>query len=108
MIIQISRKGPPPVGQRDTSDVPFRMTEDSLIPAERYTSQAFHDLEMERIWMRSWQVACREEEIPRPGDFVEYTLGNENILVVRNKAGEVRAFFNACRHRGTQLGQGCG
>jgi nitrite reductase/ring-hydroxylating ferredoxin subunit len=89
---------------RDTSQVPFRITDDTYIPAERYTSQEFHDLERERMWPRVWQVACREEDLPRIGDFMEYTIMDYSILVVRPQSGGVKAFHNACRHRGTQLG----
>jgi len=82
--------------------------DDGLVPKERYTSRAFADLEMERLWSRVWQVACREEELPNPGDFVEYAIGDQSILVVRTAAGEVRAFHNVCLHRGTRLAAGCG
>jgi phenylpropionate dioxygenase-like ring-hydroxylating dioxygenase large terminal subunit len=93
---------------RDTSTVPFRITDDQLIPAERYTSQEFHDWERERLWPREWQVACREEDLPRIGDFMEYTIMEYSILVVRSQSGDIKAFHNACRHRATQLGQGSG
>src|ERR1700686_60479 len=97
------------VGQvRDTSMVPFRVTDDSYIPAARYTTQEFHDWEKERLWPRVWQVACREEDLPRVGDFMEYTIMEYSILVVRTQSGTVKAFHNACRHRGTQLGRESG
>ena len=54
-----------------------------VVPGGRYTSQEFFNLEMDRLWPRVWQVACREEEIPNPGDFLEYTIGDQSILVVR-------------------------
>jgi hypothetical protein len=38
------------------------------VPIERYTSRAFHDLEVEKVWKKVWQMACREEEIPEVGD----------------------------------------
>jgi phenylpropionate dioxygenase-like ring-hydroxylating dioxygenase large terminal subunit len=82
--------------------------EDGLIPKERYTSADFLALELERVWGRVWQVACREEEIPEPGDFVEYVIGDQSLLVVRAAADEIRAYDNACLHRGTRLGEGCG
>ena len=43
----------------------------ALIPKERYISREFLDLEMQRLWPLVWQIACRAEEIPHPGDFVE-------------------------------------
>jgi nitrite reductase/ring-hydroxylating ferredoxin subunit len=92
-------------------DPAFSLTESHgmiTVPGARYTSRAFYDLEMERLWPRVWQVACREEEIPCSGDFVEYTIGDQSILVVRNEGGDIRAFFNTCSHRGTRLASGFG
>ena len=79
-----------------------------VVPGTRYTSREFFDLEMECLWPHVWQVACREEEIPNPGDFFEYTIGDQSILVVRSDAHDIRAFFNACPHRGTRLVSGVG
>ena len=79
-----------------------------VVPGARYTSQEFFDLEMERLWPRVWQVACREEEVPNPGDFLEYTIGDQSILVVRSEQDTITAFFNACAHRGTRLASGTG
>ncbi|WP_431505854.1 aromatic ring-hydroxylating oxygenase subunit alpha [Mycobacterium sp.] len=78
------------------------------IPKERYTSREFFDLEMEKLWPRVWQVACREEEIPNPGDFIEYTIGDQSILLVRSDSGTIKAYFNTCPHRGTRLAADCG
>ncbi len=80
----------------------------TVVPPARYTSREFFDLEMERLWPRVWQVACREEEIPDPGDFLEYTIGDQSILVVRSDPQTITAFFNACAHRGTRLASGRG
>jgi len=82
--------------------------EDGLVPKERYTSARFLELEMDRLWSRVWQVACRAEELAGPGDFVEYPIGDQSILVVRDDAGEIGAFHNTCLHRGTRLAEGCG
>jgi nitrite reductase/ring-hydroxylating ferredoxin subunit len=79
-----------------------------VVPGTRYTSREFFDLEMEYLWPHVWQVACREEEIPNPGDYSEYTIGDQSILVVRSDAHVIRAFFNACPHRGTRLVSGVG
>src|SRR4051794_29055123 len=79
-----------------------------LIPKERYISREYLDLEMERLWPRVWQIACREEELPKPGDYVEYVIGDQSILVVRGADGSIGAYYNACLHRGTRLGSGVG
>ncbi|RMF10035.1 MAG: aromatic ring-hydroxylating dioxygenase subunit alpha [Alphaproteobacteria bacterium] len=73
------------------------------IPAERYTSEAFHRLEVERMWTKVWQMACREEEIPEPGDHIVYDIADKSILVVRTGTGAIRAYHNSCLHRGRQL-----
>ncbi len=72
------------------------------VPVSRYTSREFHELEMERLWPRVWQMACREEEIPNVGDYHVYEIGNYSILVVRTQQG-IRAHHNVCRHRGRRL-----
>ena len=79
-----------------------------LIPRERFTSADFVALEYERLWPRVWQAACRLEEIPNPGDFMEYSIGDHSAFVTRTGTGEVRAFHNSCIHRGTRLASGCG
>jgi nitrite reductase/ring-hydroxylating ferredoxin subunit len=79
-----------------------------LIPKERYVSREFFDLEMERLWPRVWQIACREEEILEVGDYVEYNIGDQSILIVRVTPGDIKAYFNTCLHRGTKLASGCG
>ena len=73
-----------------------------FVPASDYTAE-FHRLEMERVWPRVWQVACREEELPNVGDYVNYEIGNESILVVRSAPDKIRAFYNVCPHRGRRL-----
>lgn len=70
---------------------------------ERYVSPEFFKLEIERMWSRTWQWACREEHIPEEGDYHVYDVGPYSVLVVRTESGEIKAFRNACMHRGTQL-----
>ncbi|HVV08106.1 aromatic ring-hydroxylating dioxygenase subunit alpha [Amycolatopsis sp.] len=92
----------------DTSGVPFRITDPGRVPSQRYVSPEFSRLEKEKLWPHVWQMACRLEEIPRPGDFTEYKIGDQSILVVRESEDSVKAYFNACRHRATALGVGSG
>ena len=53
-------------------------------------------------------VACREEEVPEAGDYLEYTIGDQSILVVRTDPGNIKGYFNTCLHRGTRLADGRG
>lgn len=88
-------------------NVPFRVTNPELIPAERYYDSEFFELERQHLWPRVWQMACRLEEIPEIGDYVEYSILDKSVIVVRTKDG-VKAFHNACRHRGVRLANGPG
>ncbi len=90
-----------------TGEVPFKVTHPKRIPAQRYYDQTFSELERELLWPRVWQMACRLEEIPEVGDWVEYKNLDKSVIVVRTKAG-VKAFHNACRHRGVKLADGHG
>jgi len=75
----------------------------SGVARARYTSRAVHDLEVDRVWRRVWQMACREEQVPEVGDCVVYAAPGVSLVVVRSAPGELRAFHNSCLHRGTQL-----
>lgn len=87
--------------------VPFRVTDPERIPAKRYYDKAFFELEREKLWPHVWQMACRLEEIPNIGDFVEYQILDKSVIIVNTKSG-VKAFHNACRHRGVRLANGGG
>jgi phenylpropionate dioxygenase-like ring-hydroxylating dioxygenase large terminal subunit len=92
----------------DTSRVPFRIQNECSVDVERYCDQTFFDLECEHMWPRVWQVACRIEEVPEVGDFTEYEIVDQSILIVRAAPDRIKAYFNTCRHRGAQLEKDCG
>lgn len=97
-----------PDRETGAAGVPFAMEDSLHVPRERYFDRAFFELERERLWPHVWQMACRVEEIPRPGDFVEYEICDQSIILVRQADDSIRAFFNACRHRATELAKGNG
>ncbi|MEM7217621.1 MAG: aromatic ring-hydroxylating dioxygenase subunit alpha [Pseudomonadota bacterium] len=70
---------------------------------ERYTSADYHQKEVERLWRRVWQFACREEDILEPGDHYRYDIAHMSFLVVRTETGEIKCYPNACLHRGRML-----
>ena len=80
----------------------------TLVPAERYYSPAFAQLEVERMWPKVWQLACTLDHVAEPGDYFEYRCGPYAILIVRGDDGTLRAFQNVCRHRGNSLCAGAG
>jgi phenylpropionate dioxygenase-like ring-hydroxylating dioxygenase large terminal subunit len=73
------------------------------VPAWYYGSQELYDLEIERVFKRSWLNVLREERIPNPGDFSVVDILDTSILITRAKTGKVHAFHNFCTHRGTKL-----
>ena len=83
---------PAPAGDVPLGDISF----------DRYISEAHFDREMERLWPRVWQFACREEQVGEVGDYVVYDIGHYSLIVVRTAAG-LRAYHNSCLHRGTKL-----
>jgi glycine betaine catabolism A len=92
--------------------VPWAVEAPDRIPKQRYYDPEFYALETELFWPRVWQMACRLEEIPKPGDFVEYEILDQSIIVVRLGSDldgdNVRAYYNACRHRAVKLVEGNG
>jgi phenylpropionate dioxygenase-like ring-hydroxylating dioxygenase large terminal subunit len=95
---------------RDEVKVPAEISAESYgflgdedISYERYISADFAKLEYERLWNRTWQWACREEHIPEVGDYMTYEVGPYSFIVTRTAPNEIKAYYNACLHRGTKL-----
>lgn len=79
----------------------------AFVPKGRYTDRAFLELELERLFPRTWLNACRLDEVEHVGQYVDFEIGAQSIVVVQTDRG-LRAYFNSCRHRGTRLVQGQG
>lgn len=73
------------------------------ISARRYTDPAFFKKEVEHVFLKTWQFACRVEDIPEAGDTYVYDLVGRSLLVVRQPDGSIKALENVCRHRGRKL-----
>jgi Rieske 2Fe-2S family protein len=73
------------------------------LPSSWYTSAQVFALEKERIFCREWLCVARAEELAEPGAFRVLEVLGESILLVRNREGQLRAFYNVCRHRGSRL-----
>lgn len=75
----------------------------STLPASWYTSEAVFRQEMRAIFSRYWQYACRLDEVAEVGDYLACRAGNVPVVVVRNRARQVAAFVNVCKHRGAEV-----
>jgi glycine betaine catabolism A len=75
----------------------------STLPGKYYRSEEIYRQEIERIFYECWLCIGRADQIPEPGDLIVQTVGEESLLIVRGQDGVARAFYNVCRHRGSQL-----
>jgi len=87
---------------------PERIYETEPLPAWTYLSAELLELEYERVILPSWQFVCHQNQVREAGDFATLDLMRDSIIVMRGKDGALRAFQNACRHRGSKLLDGAG
>ncbi len=75
----------------------------ATLPGHFYTDPQIFSLEQAKIFEQMWFCAARASDIPTPGSFRTVAVGTESILISRSRKGEVRGFFNVCRHRGAKI-----
>ena len=74
-----------------------------LISTRIFAEQEIYEQELQQIFARCWLFLCHESQIPMPGDFLTTYMGEDPVLVVRDRGGKINAFLNVCRHRGNRL-----
>ena len=85
------------------------LAEASTIPASWYTDPRIAELERLNVFSRTWQLVARTDQLKQPGSFVSTQVAGEPVIVVRGNDGELRAFFNVCRHHAAAVvTQACG
>ncbi len=85
-------------------DSPRDMGRDD-VSLDRYYSREWHEREVRTVWQKTWQMACRVEDIPEVGDTEIYEIVHDSLIIVRTGPAEteIRAYVNSCLHRGTIL-----
>jgi choline monooxygenase len=78
------------------------------INTQCYVDPKFLQIEREQIFHRSWQFLCHEEKLRDPGSYVTLSIEGQSIVGVRNREGELKAYYNVCKHRGHELLSGEG
>jgi Rieske 2Fe-2S family protein len=73
------------------------------LPSRWYYDPAQYARELEAIWYRDWVCVGRNEDLREAGEYFVVAVGDESVVVTRDRDGEVRAFINTCRHRGSRL-----
>jgi phenylpropionate dioxygenase-like ring-hydroxylating dioxygenase large terminal subunit len=88
----------------DGPDVGYSsLIEEGRVHSAVFTDESIFEAELERIFYTYWVFLAHESEVPEPGDYCRKSIGRHSIVVARGTDGEVRAFFNRCRHRGTTV-----
>jgi nitrite reductase/ring-hydroxylating ferredoxin subunit len=80
----------------------YRYIATDRIDFDRYSSADYRRLEAERLWPKCWLFACREDDLREVGDYKVFEVGTLSLLIVQAEQG-LRAYVNACLHRGTKL-----
>lgn len=75
------------------------------LPSSAYWDTEAYRRDLDAIWYRSWLLVCRETDLAQPLAFRTCRVGTQEVVVLRDETGELRAFHNTCRHRGSQLCQ---
>src|SRR5579863_3901445 len=73
------------------------------ISREIFVNDEIYAEEQERVFARSWLFVGHESQVPNPGDFFVSCMGEESVLLCRDRAGAVHVFLNSCRHRGMKV-----
>ena len=74
-----------------------------FISREIFVNEEIYRQEQEQVFARAWLFIGHESQIPRPGDFFVSSMGEESVILCRDRAGLIRVFLNSCRHRGMKV-----
>lgn len=73
------------------------------LPRPFYTDERIFRQDLDQVFARRWLFAGHTCQVPRPGDYFTFEVGNDSLIIVRGDDGRVRALFNTCRHRGSRI-----
>src|SRR5438045_1239939 len=73
------------------------------ISREIFVNEEIYQQELEQVFARSWLFVGHESQAPNPGDFFQSRMGEEAVLLVRDRKGQLHVFLNTCRHRGMKV-----
>lgn len=77
--------------------------EQGTVSREIFVSDSVYRQELENLFTRAWLFVGHESQVPNPGDFFTSRMGEESVILVRDKSGELHVFLNSCRHRGMKV-----
>jgi phenylpropionate dioxygenase-like ring-hydroxylating dioxygenase large terminal subunit len=74
-----------------------------FVSREIFVSEEIYRQELEQVFARAWLFLGHESQIPRPGDYLVSSMGEESVIVCRDRGGRIHVFLNSCRHRGMKV-----
>jgi phenylpropionate dioxygenase-like ring-hydroxylating dioxygenase large terminal subunit len=77
--------------------------ERGLVSREIYVNEEIYQQELEQVFGRAWLFVGHESQVPKPGDFVQSRMGEEHVILVRDRKQQIHVFLNTCRHRGMKV-----
>jgi len=82
-----------------------RFGTDFFVSSDHWNSPERDRAERERLWPKTWQMVCREEQLKAVGNFVAHEIADDPVLVIRTGEGpdDLSAIYNVCQHRGRRL-----
>ena len=95
----LKESAPPPNEERGS----LPLTQASSLPGKYFHDYHIYEEEMERIFRQSWLCLGRTDDLPEPGSFALREVGDESIIAIRGNDGQIRSFYNVCRHRGSRV-----
>ena len=91
------------MGYRDDAGALKRLVRDDRVHRDVYTDAEVFQLEMERLWSRTWIYVGHTSQIPDAGDFLTLDVAAQPVIVVRHSDDSVRVLLNRCAHKGTKV-----
>jgi phenylpropionate dioxygenase-like ring-hydroxylating dioxygenase large terminal subunit len=88
---------------RDDAGALKRLIEDARVHRDVYTDAEVFQLEMERLWSRTWIYVGHASQVPKPGDFITLDIAARPVIMVRHSDGSIRVLMNRCAHKGTKV-----
>src|SRR5262249_22927575 len=92
-----------PMGYREDAGALERLIRADRVHRAVYTDAEVFQLEMERLWSRTWIYVGHTSQIPNAGDFLTLDVATQPVIVVRHTDNSVRVLLNRCAHKGTKV-----
>ena len=74
-----------------------------MVSREIFVNDDIYQQEQEQIFARVWLLIGHESQIPEPGDYFTSCMGEESVILTRDRQNKIRAFLNSCTHRGMKV-----